>query len=205
MGQLLRDAKRPVLLRASVTSSIRRWAGYDPNAYKLAFQRIVQRVRLQQADNVAFVWHSWGFQHSFNQASVAAWFPGDDYVDWIGVSLFPGWDAASTQAAEGARGEIASFAQTHNKPFMIAESGPRQAFEPSRGADAWNGWYTSVFDFITAHDGRKNIFVHQCQLGRAAIVGRSRLGRYPRADQSSTHCSPNGAPNWPSRAWRSVP
>ena len=151
LGELLRDCGHPVFLRVGYEFDSA-WAGYEPNAFQKAYRRIVDGVRAKGADNVAFVWHSWGFQHSFGQASVATWYPGDSYVDWVGVSLFPGWDAVSTQAAIGARSEIAAFAKQHQKPFMIAEAGPRQAFEPSRGADAWSGWYQGVFDFIAQHD-----------------------------------------------------
>jgi hypothetical protein len=151
MADLLRDAQQPVFLRIGYEFDSA-WAGYEPSAFKLAFQRIVTRLRANGANNVAFVFHAWGFQHSFSQTSVAPWYPGDEYVDWIGVSLFPSWDATSEQAAQGARAEITSFATQHDKPFMIAESGPRQAFQPSRGADAWNGWYQGIFDFIVAHD-----------------------------------------------------
>lgn len=151
MAELLRDCGHPVFLRIGYEFDSD-WAGYEPNAFKKAFQRIASRMRDKSVENVAFVWHSWGFQHSFGQSSITPWYPGDEYVDWVGVSLFPGWDAASIQASAGARREIGSFAKEHGKPLMIAEAGPRQDFQPSRGADAWSGWYQGIFDFIIEND-----------------------------------------------------
>jgi hypothetical protein len=58
---------------------------HDPQAYKQAFQRIVNACRrsehLRQTNKVLFVWHSWAA--SFLQdEQLQLFYPGDNYVDW---------------------------------------------------------------------------------------------------------------------------
>jgi hypothetical protein len=151
LGDALKAANRPIFLRVGYEFDSD-WAGYEPNAYKSAFQRIATRIRQKGATNVAFVWHAWGYYHSYNQSSAMAWYPGDDYVDWVAVSYFPGWDQNSGQSADGARNELAGIAVQQHKPFMIAESAPKQVYEPSQGQNSWNGFYSGLFSFVTAHN-----------------------------------------------------
>ena len=81
-----------------------------------------------------------------------AWYPGDSYVDWVGVSFFPGWDDASEGSAGAARNELWQISMSQHKPFMIAESGPKAKFQPSLGQAAWTGFYAGMFSFIAAHN-----------------------------------------------------
>jgi beta-mannanase len=53
--------------------------------------------------------------------SLEAWYPGDQYVDWVGLSYFTpqdcNWSAVN---------EVVQFARAHNKPVMICESAPQR-------------------------------------------------------------------------------
>ena len=59
----------------------------QPDDYVKAYRRIVDIIRSEGADNVAFVWHSYAAP-TFKDYPLSAWYPGDDYVDWVGISLF---------------------------------------------------------------------------------------------------------------------
>ena len=63
--------------------------GDDPDVYVLAFRKIVSdcRARLTAAarGRVLFVWHSWAAPAPRNFRD---FYPGDAFVDWIGVSVF---------------------------------------------------------------------------------------------------------------------
>ena len=37
-------------------------------------------------ENVAYIWQSHGFDEP--DSLLEAWYPGDEYVDWCGVSFF---------------------------------------------------------------------------------------------------------------------
>ena len=79
--------------------------------YVAAWKRIVGIFRKNGANNVAWVW-------SPNVPDVggigyAAYYPGDDYVDWIGVSLYSGNAATAMNEIYGEYAE--------KKPFFITE------------------------------------------------------------------------------------
>eukprot|EP01038_Epipyxis_sp_PR26KG_P013070 gene13070-17519_t len=61
---------------------------YPPSDYIKAFQRIVQIFRKDRTIiNVHFVWHAAGFEIGVD-ASYLDWYPGSNYVDYCGISLF---------------------------------------------------------------------------------------------------------------------
>jgi hypothetical protein len=60
--------------------------GINATAFVLAYQRIVDIFRNQGASNVVFVWNpNW---NSLGPNSVSAYYPGDNYVDWIGIDMY---------------------------------------------------------------------------------------------------------------------
>ncbi len=61
------------------------WTRYsgDPARYKGAW-RTVQRVMADEAPNVAMVW----CVNAIPEAPMAAFYPGDEYVDWVGVNFY---------------------------------------------------------------------------------------------------------------------
>ncbi len=80
-------------------------------------------------DKIAFCWHSWAAP---KVAPLQDFYPGDDLVDWIGISIFQQlypWANAET-IADFVGGsldqvqEVFEFAKEHDKPIMIAESTP---------------------------------------------------------------------------------
>jgi hypothetical protein len=61
------------------------WAPYhgDPPLYRAAF-RLVHDVMAEDAPNVAMVWCVNHIPHE----NIAAYYPGDRYVDWVGVNFY---------------------------------------------------------------------------------------------------------------------
>ena len=126
------------------------------------------------------MWHAWGFAPAGDaRADAAAWWPGDDVVDWVGVSLFQQAYAAraagnrSAAAAARAGGDpyaldthtwafaerVGELARARAKPLMVAEATPFGGLDCggcARGADddIWNAWFEPVFDFVARHDAR---------------------------------------------------
>ncbi|MDD3374328.1 MAG: glycosyl hydrolase [Candidatus Omnitrophica bacterium] len=110
---------------------------YEPLAYIQAYRYIVNRLRKLGVNNVLYVWHSYG---GFVTGDVERWYPGDDYVDWVGISFF---DAFS----QGNMRRIVNIAQKHNKPVMIAEATPL-GVGVEQGEKSWKFWYQRLFDFV---------------------------------------------------------
>lgn len=112
----------------------------EPSEYVTAYRRFVDITREEGVNNVAFVWHSYAAP-PYKGYPLASWYPGDDYVDWVAVSLFghlygpdPGPDANA----------VFDFAKTHRKPMMVAESSPFLGiFEGD--LDSWDTWFVNYF------------------------------------------------------------
>ena len=145
--------------------------GYSdhPELYILAFRKIVSDCRKglseEAQERVMFVWHSWGAPMASAQLRLHSFYPGDSYVDWIGVSIFqqvlpwsPSWGGQVSDVEN-----VLEFAQKHNKPTMIAESTPfggielKQASKAAKEnmnvtSDPWDRWYGQVIDIIDKYD-----------------------------------------------------
>lgn len=93
VARKLAGMRRPILLRWGweMNGDWFEWDGshngHDPDAYVRAWRRIHRIFRENRATEVAWVWSP-----NWNSAPDASWnafqryYPGDDYVDWVGVS-----------------------------------------------------------------------------------------------------------------------
>ena len=94
----------------------------DPAMYILAFRKLVKDCREQLSKEamarVLFVWHSWAAPMASEELTLDAFYPGDEYVDWIGVSIFqqvfpwspPGYGGTMSDVEN-----VLEFAHKHDK------------------------------------------------------------------------------------------
>lgn len=145
------QGERPVFLRIGYEFDGADWNHYDQDAYKKAWRRIKDKFVAMGINNVAFVWQSKGA--GANRATFDAFYPGDDYVDWVGFSFF-------TAAEE--HHPMIQFARDHHKPLFIAEATPVILGENgvcipldlSNTADvntAWDAWFVPFFRTINSN------------------------------------------------------
>jgi hypothetical protein len=113
--------------------------GYAPSKYKKVYRYIVDRLRAQGVSNVAYVWHS--ASKIDLKGNVMDWYPGDDYVDWFGVSIFDPMQIAVAK-------KFFTIARKHRKSLMIAESAPAGLSY----TNAKKEWFKHYFDFIKNDD-----------------------------------------------------
>ncbi len=142
-----KSANRPIYLRI----------GYEfdgphnelePRDYKNAYRHIVDLLRAENANNIAFVWHSYA-SPPFNDYKLSEWYPGDDYVDWVGISVFGhAYNADFGPSCDN----VLEFAKQHRKPVMIAEANPVNGIDKEK-SEVWDQWFVNFFNFIY----RKNI------------------------------------------------
>jgi hypothetical protein len=150
----------------------------DPLAYRQAFRKIVKvcEQQLHSYDachsKIAFCWHSWAAP---KVASLHYFYPGDDVVDWIGISIFQQlypWansnnnDDETSSFGDFAGGnrnqvqEVLEFAKRHDKPIMIAESTPFGGIDLEDATveiynvdvDIWELWFQPTLDMIHQYD-----------------------------------------------------
>jgi hypothetical protein len=99
--------------------------GNTASEYVPAYRRIVDIFRQEGATNVKFVWTP---NVQTNCSNYAALYPGDSYVDWVGLDGY-NWGSSQswstwqspTQLYKASYDELMSVAP--NKPAMIAEYG----------------------------------------------------------------------------------
>lgn len=138
-----------------------------PQDYVKAYRRIVDLIRAEAADNIAFVWHSYAAP-TYEGHPLSDWYPGDDYVDWVGISLF-GHMYATELSAEG--DAVFDFAREHRKPVMIAESSPIGGIEQDN-IEAWNTWFVNFFSLSYSKNVKAISFINE-DWGKMSITGIS--------------------------------
>ena len=138
------------------------WNGHNPADLITSFRYVHQRIQdLGYDDRIAMVWQVASYCPN-PAGQLNSWYPGDQYVDWIGLSYFSpqdcNWDRVN---------EAAEFARTHNKPLFINESTPQRyqisdlnySTDPAQGSNRmsktaqqiWDEWYGNYFNFINRY------------------------------------------------------
>ena len=181
-----RATDKTVLLRIGYEFDGHWNAGYDnPVHFVAAWKRIVDQMRAQGATNVRFIWQASTSPIDDildrSHDDIANWYPGDDYVDWVGASWFVSPDNMPTTplvtykppSARVLMDEILTFARAHGKPVMIAELSP-QGFDLKRKSRSfisplwdgppgtgrhdvtnqqiWDLWFQPFLDYLAAND-----------------------------------------------------
>ncbi len=110
----------------------------EPVDYVKAYQHIVDIIRQENADNVTFVWQSYAAP-TYKGYPLSAWYPGDDYVDWVGISLF---GQMYTCDLNKEADDVFNFAKLHKKPVMVAEASPINGIKKN-DSKAWDTWFVN--------------------------------------------------------------
>jgi hypothetical protein len=171
-----KDIDKPVYLRIGYEFDGAWNRGYENSgAYIAAFRRIVEGMRRAGASKVAFVWQASASPLDdvidAGHERIEDWYPGDDYVDWMGLSWFLRADEGPQQAVTQRQlaDEIVGYARARNKPVMIAESAPQgydleqltransgplrdgpagQSRQQQTADQIWEEWFAPFFDYI---------------------------------------------------------
>ena len=185
LARLFKMIEGPVWLRIGYEFDGVWNRGYeDVDKYKAAFRHVVDGLREAEVDNVEYVWQSSTSPVDdvidLGHEDISKWYPGDDYVDWMGVSMFLSldekpaaqldYDAPSQRELTD---ELVNFARSRAKPVLIAEASPQgydlaQNFNaniapiwdgPSKGdktdvsdLEIWEAWYAPLFKYMNEND-----------------------------------------------------
>ena len=141
LGEWIKQSKKLIFLRIGYEFD-NPDNEYDPQTYIQAYRYIVDRLRKMDIPNLYFVWHTIAWKAENGPAyDPGKWYPGDDYVDWVGVSFF---DARQHEERDAA----AELARKIKKPLMIAESSPFNRYSVEEKLE----WITALFDYIHKND-----------------------------------------------------
>ena len=129
----------------------------DPKEYVKAYRKIVKILRKSGAKNIAFVWHSYASK-PYNDHTISEWYPGDDYVDWVGISVF-GHAYNGTDFGTYCN-EVLEFAKQHHKPVMIAEANPIHGIK-KEDEKVWSSWFANFFSFAYNKNIKAICFINE--------------------------------------------
>lgn len=154
---------------------------WNADLYIAAYKRIVDVLRAEGADNVEYVLQASaaGVDEIIDggHEDITKWYPGDEYVDWLGLSWFMNPDEQSivpqdnfTPLTPGQLSdEVLQLAREKGKPVMIAEASPQamdlnERFtanhsplwdgEPTSNQQSmtdeeiWNYWFAPLFAYM---------------------------------------------------------
>ena len=176
LATFFKSIRNPVYLRIGYEFDGVWNKGYENTRnYIAAYRRIVDVLRSQKVTRVQYVWQASASPVDDiiegKHEDIRRWYPGDRYVDWVGLS----WFLAPDKAVKGARSqrqladEVLAFARAKNKPVIIAESAPQgydlnqlttanispvwdgKAGENRKEVTAekiWQSWFSPFFAYI---------------------------------------------------------
>lgn len=111
-----------------MTSPQHRWSRPDAaTAWVAAWQHVVTVFRHQRAANVTWLWT---VSHAARLSRLRAYWPGQSYVNWVGIDGYLLSPAATYASVFGP--SIAAIRQVTGKPILIA----RTAVSPATGHEA---------------------------------------------------------------------
>jgi beta-mannanase len=113
-----------------------------PAEFVAAYRRVVELFRAEGVSNVAFVCTLMSSSFEDGGARAAAYYPGDAYVDALGVDAYnwyPGRSGAAWRSFASIVGPARAFARAHGVPLVVPEFGVQEdPGSPGRKA-AWIG------------------------------------------------------------------
>ena len=185
LGDFISSIHATVLLRIGYEFDGAWNKGYENKArFIQVYRRIAERLKKRGLQNVAFVWQGSAASVDIildqgRLDDMRDWYPGDDVVDWVGLSWFMQPNEQPSVSYEypvptpvELSTNLINIAKAHKKPVLIAEASP-QAFDLSANTTAyhspiwdgpsaeniqtltpdqiWRQWYQPLFDLIAAH------------------------------------------------------
>jgi beta-mannanase len=122
----------------------------SPSAYIAAWRHIWTVFRQQGVTNAAFVWCP--NVGDLGGQSWTDWYPGNGYVNWIGLDAYPQPSNANADVSgSGGFNELASFAAHAGKPAMLAEWAPGEPTQnPEQTFDLVFSWADSYPNTVKA-------------------------------------------------------
>ena len=181
----VKDLHGPVLLRFGFEMDQRAHAFGTPSQFIAAWRHVYNVFQKVGATNVRFVWCPTAA--AFVNGVAGKWYPGDAYVDWIGVDGYNRYTTTHEWKSFGALfGPFYTFGSSHSQPLVVAESGTTEdAGHPGRKGT----WFLDAASWLKAHPRIKG-WVYNSAIGTMGYDNRvetssSSLSDYKKAGKES--------------------
>lgn len=152
-AEAVRDSKWPIAMRFmhEMNGNWYPWSERvnhnAPGQFAEAWRHVHDIFTKVGATNVIWVWSPNVIRH-FENISLAALYPGDAYVDWIGVTAYEVTEQTTDELLDPTMREIGRFTQ---KPMLITETGGQpNKYKASWTADllSWLPKQANVLGFV---------------------------------------------------------
>ena len=145
-------------------------AGKGPKLYIAAYRHIVDLMRSEGANNLHWVWHvNWLDQPESKWNAFENYFPGSNYCDWIGLSVYGPTTPTTPDGTESFRFKMGDAYPrltkiAPDKPIIIAEFGC-DLHNPKVNAPQWakaalddlfSGRWPAIIGFCWWNEGWQN-------------------------------------------------
>jgi len=120
---------------------------YPPEIFVQAYRVIARAMR--QSPDIILVWHSFALIPTYQEHPFTAWYPGDEYVDWVGISYFQVGEEGYYRGPN--RDPVIAFAREKGLPVIIAEASPNRYTRRQKtlkGEAWWDYWFAPLFRMI---------------------------------------------------------
>jgi hypothetical protein len=149
MGKWIKASGRPVFLNIGYDFDSK-GNHYEPSEYRAAFIRITNILREGDVRNFRTLWQSSG--RSRPGEPLTSWYPGDEYVDWMGYSYDHRErdEEASVGLSRNEPGtEMRRLASERSIPVFIWDASPR-GYDAMKdeSQEVWDSWYKPFFQHI---------------------------------------------------------
>lgn len=110
-----------------------------PERYRDAYRHIVRLFREEGAGNVTFFFHADTYAPSTSWNTLDLYYPGDSYVDWVGISVYGSLDPRVPISPFARKIDVSgvyrTLAKISKRPMAIVEMGTVD--DAARGKAAW--------------------------------------------------------------------
>lgn len=112
--------------------------GNAPGSYVAAWKHVHDIFTQAGATNVIWVWGPNILRGAQSKLDLDELYPGDDYVDWIGLSAYDDHETTADQLLDPTLQKIRSFT---NKPVLLAETGSQPGTQKA-------GWTADLLNWV---------------------------------------------------------
>ncbi|MBS2964483.1 hypothetical protein KGA66_15605 [Actinocrinis puniceicyclus] len=143
--------------------------GNAPGSYVAAWKHVHDIFTRAGANNVIWIWAPNILRGAQSRLSLDELYPGDAYVDWIGLSAYDDHETTAMQLLGPTMAKIRAFT---NKPLLLAETGSQSGAQKP-------GWTADLLDWVQQRTDVIGFVWSEYQVGRGGSTADWRFDADP--------------------------
>lgn len=143
--------------------------GNAAGSYVAAWKHVHDIFTKAGANNVIWIWAPNILRGAQSKLSLSELYPGDDYVDWVGLSAYDDHESTAQELLDPTLTEIRSFT---NKPVLLAETGSQPGSQKP-------GWTADLLSFVEQRSDVIGFVWSEYQVGKGGSTADWRFDSDP--------------------------